>query len=129
MALLAVIIARVSLWLLPFRTIHAAFERLSRTAPASTNHSESIDWQIARAVQLVSRFVPHSTCLIQALATQALLLHYAVPGQLRIGVTRSTQGTIEAHAWVERHGRVIIGGSTTSVAHFTVLGLAEREQA
>ena len=63
-----------------------------------------------------SRYVPGSTCLVQALAGQWMLLREGYPAQLRIGVSKA-EG-FEAHAWVELEGKVLIGGPEES-ARFT----------
>jgi hypothetical protein len=44
---------------------------------------------------------------------------------LRIGVARSEAGKIEAHAWVESMGKVIIGGTHVDLKRFTVLHAVE----
>ena len=47
-------------------------------------------------------------CLVEALVTEALLAAHRVPATLRLGVARR-QGTLEAHAWLECGGRIVIG--------------------
>jgi hypothetical protein len=49
-------------------------------------------------------------CLARALATQHLLAVNGYGAQLRIGVAKESSGKLEAHAWVEYQGNVIIGG-------------------
>lgn len=44
-----------------------------------------------------------------SLATQHLLALYGYGAQLRIGVAKVASGKLEAHAWVEYQGKVIIG--------------------
>jgi hypothetical protein len=50
-----------------------------------------------------------------------MLSRYGYPASVRIGVTRSETGQLQAHAWVESKGRVVFGGSEASVKHYTVL--------
>jgi hypothetical protein len=40
-----------------------------------------------------------------------LLAHHGDPAVIRIGVAKNKNGQLEAHAWVESRGRVVIGGS------------------
>lgn len=44
---------------------------------------------------------------------------------LRIGVTRSGLGQLEAHAWVESEGKVIIGNDHGELARYTLLRAVE----
>jgi hypothetical protein len=54
------------------------------------------------------------TCLTQALAAQVLLARSGDQSDLRIGVTRDSNGKFLAHAWLERQGAVLIGGDGSS---------------
>ena len=64
---------------------------------------------MASSVRRVSRYVPAASCLTQALATQVLLGRRGQVSSLRIGVTRSAEGELKAHAWLESNGEIIIG--------------------
>src|SRR5262249_17811718 len=84
-----------------------------------SNHttSEMNDWdgaavhQVVWAVTVASRYIPGAkNCLRQALVTQALLGQYGYPSSLCIGVARDITGCLQAHAWVENRGKVVIGG-------------------
>jgi hypothetical protein len=63
---------------------------------------------VAWAVAVASRFVPKATCLVQALAGQALLARRGHAARLHIGVSKP-EGRFEAHAWLEDEGRPILG--------------------
>jgi hypothetical protein len=67
--------------------------------------------RVARAMRLTSRLVPGATCLTQALAAQILLGQRGYHLQLRIGVAKDGGGRLEAHAWLESQGMVVIGQS------------------
>lgn len=120
-ALLLVGAIRVGLWLLPFRMLRS----LLRTIMPQQDGDPTEDWgmvkRISWAVQLASRYVPAASCLTQALATQVLLRRRGYPAHIRIGVTRDTGGALEAHAWVESQGLIVIGGPEKRVARFTPL--------
>ena len=105
---------RAALWLLPFRVVHGLLLRPPLTAGWAS--IEQIGW----AVAVASVYIPFASCLPQALAAQALLLRHGYPADLRIGVARD-QGRLEAHAWVESGGQIVIGGSTSSLARYTPL--------
>jgi len=87
------------------------FSRLLRLAERGLRGSRSAvePDRAAWAVRVVSRRVPHATCLTQALALQALLAEGGRRGHLRIGVRNEKPGRIAAHAWLELDGRVLIG--------------------
>jgi hypothetical protein len=67
--------------------------------------------RIVWALQALSRRLPgKNTCLVQALAAQAMLRRRGYASELRIGVSgRGPTGAIKAHAWVECDGRVVLG--------------------
>lgn len=58
---------------------------------------------------MAARYVPRATCLTQALALQAMLGRAGTPSELRIGVARGKETEVDAHAWLECEGRVVIG--------------------
>lgn len=69
-------------------------------------------WAVeAWAVKAASRhlfFTP--TCLVQALALRTLLLRKGYTSRLRLGVAKDSDALMDAHAWLEMDGRVLIGG-------------------
>lgn len=104
--LLVVSVARVSLWLLP---LDKSRRLVSMAAAGAVGESiEEVVW----AVQAVSRYLPAATCLIQAIAAQALLNSSGFPSRLEVGVARREDGPrrLQAHAWVVCHGQVVLGG-------------------
>jgi hypothetical protein len=48
-------------------------------------------------------------CLARALTTQVLLNRQGYLPDLRIGVAKATAGQLEAHAWIEYQGQVVMG--------------------
>ncbi len=66
--------------------------------------------RLAWAVRAAGGAIPGgSNCLVRALATQVLLTRYGYPSALKIGVHKSADGRLAAHAWLESAGAVIIG--------------------
>jgi Transglutaminase-like superfamily len=88
---------------------------------ASSPSSERISW----AVAAVGRRIPFvSKCLVQAVATQILLARWGHPALMRIGVTRGKNGQLEAHAWVESPGAIVMGAP--AAGHFIPLADIDR---
>jgi hypothetical protein len=101
----------LGLRLLPFRALRRLLARAKvRACQASV---ERIAW----AVHVASRYVPMSTCLSQALVCQVLLSRHGYPASLRIGVTQGAGKRLEAHAWVESEGRIVVGGARDLVGY------------
>ena len=67
--------------------------------------------RIAWAIRAAARLIPGSTCLIQALAAQALLIRYGHSARLNIGVMKGEQPSFVAHAWVTCEDAVVVGGA------------------
>ncbi len=65
--------------------------------------------RIAWSIQVAARYVPRSTCLVQALAARSLMARYGYRSELRIGVNRDSRGAFEAHAWLEYNGKTVVG--------------------
>jgi Transglutaminase-like superfamily len=108
LALLTIASVRVGLWLTSFGRLRRFVERIAMPAGSpdpTPGEADRIGW----AVDSAARFVPNATCLPQALAAEAILLRRGHPAVVRLGVTRNADG-VEAHAWVESYGRVIVGG-------------------
>jgi hypothetical protein len=104
-ALATVVTARVALSTLPFRVIARVVARSPRTADDGGPTPEAI----ADAVRSAAVLVPRSTCLVQALAGQALMRHYGHRSQLSIGVARAGPGQFNAHAWLETTNGGLLG--------------------
>jgi len=109
-AVLLVGAVRLGLWLLPFRVLRRMLEIPKRKTAEfqKTNPAASLD-RFIWAVKVASQYVPAATCLTQAFATQTLLTRNGHPADLRIGVLKTQEGQLEAHAWVESNGKIVIG--------------------
>lgn len=112
---------RLGLWLLPFETLQRLLARMIQTpSKLDSIYRVSID-KVAWAVSVASRYMPGKVkCLARALATQILLGQVGHHAQVRIGVAKSEAGLLEAHAWVESQGRVVIG-NLKDLGRFTPL--------
>jgi Transglutaminase-like superfamily len=102
---------KLGLWLLPFQTLRrllAKFAPRPARVPGTDRLSrERVVW----AVETAARHMPlANTCLTQALAAQVLLAQRGYPALLRIGVVKGENDNLQAHAWLESGGEVVIGG-------------------
>lgn len=105
-----VVLVRMSLWLLPSRAIVQVVRRLESAHRAdSASHMVTISL-IVWAVAAVARRIPRATCLTQSIAAKILLRAFGYDAQLCLGVARNADGSLRAHAWLERGGRAVLGG-------------------
>ena len=112
--------------LLRFPTLRRLLDRYAATSSplhAGTSPSRTIG-KVRWAITAVAVRIPSATCLVQALAADAILRRRGLAPELHIGVrARATSGIpIEAHAWVECDGSVAIG-SIGDLSDFTLLRL------
>jgi hypothetical protein len=105
------------LWLLPLRAVRRLLAWTARPVSGSPPVPERIAW----AVHHAQRVIPRATCLPQALAAESLLAWASHPSTLRIGVIKTDQGQLEAHAWVESGGRIIVGELHDDLSRYTPL--------
>jgi hypothetical protein len=104
-------VTRLALWVLPARTILRLVGRLvppdrAMYGPDAGPSIERIGWAVRKAAD----HVPRASCLTQALAAQLLLSRRGYPSRLCIGVARNASGGMDAHAWIEAGGSVVVGG-------------------
>ncbi len=103
-------LVRLGISLLPFRVMHALPSRLTERRFLARRKVPPA--RIIRGIDAASRFVLSPTCLVRALAAQVLLRLCGHDGVLHLGVARNESGRIDAHAWLECQGRVVIGGES-----------------
>lgn len=109
---------RLALLLLPYRTVQRAMAR--PVAPAPNLPAEQVRLRRQRILSAVEATGKHllgdKPCLTQALVAQRLLREEGFDTDLRFGVsTKETE--FAAHAWLERGGRVVIGGSDSPLRY------------
>jgi hypothetical protein len=108
LALPLVIAVRLLLWILPSPIIVRWVRRVAG-GTAGTRMPSAPIVTVIWAIDAVSRRVPGASCLTQAVAAQLLLHRQGYDSKLCLGVA-GTNARFTAHAWVERRGRVLIGG-------------------
>ncbi len=102
---------RIALAWLPYARVY----RLFTPGPRSGSRpSDAYCRRVAWAATVAGRRLLGSRpCLPQALAVRWMLLRHGEPTDLRIGVKKAADGALQAHAWLLRQGRVLIGGDAS----------------
>jgi hypothetical protein len=101
-ALLLLVCVRVGLRLFSFTTLR---DRLERRVLPEGCPVDRIVW----AVNAMGRRVPGTNCLAGALVCHSMLRRHGHTPAFRIGVRRGHASALDAHAWVECEGSVVIG--------------------
>ena len=105
--------AVVGAWMLvrlcPYAVLRRRLHAGPHVEPAAAQEQGSE--RIVQMVLSVSRRIPMTTCLVDAVAAQNLLASYGHTSTLRIGVRMDEHHHFAAHAWLEDAGRVLIGGA------------------
>jgi hypothetical protein len=109
-----------ALRLISFKKLLNLTDDLShRSSPIQDSSSPSSE-RIAWAITAVGRRIPFlSKCLIQAVTTKILLARWGYPAVMQVGVNRGENGQLEAHAWVESKGAIVMGEA--AAGHFIPL--------
>ena len=105
----ALLLVRVGLWTLRYATVRRLIDRIGLD---DNTASDECVTRIARMITSVGRRLPcRITCLVEALAAQAMLRRRGRESVVRFGVRARVEraATIEAHAWLEHDGTVILG--------------------
>jgi hypothetical protein len=114
------LIAQATLWsaliefglhFLPLRTVLPKVHRERRSGREACDPMSAIPERAAYCVEVASRLYPRQTCLKKALVLYSLLSRSGFDVQVQIGAARD-RGRLDAHAWVEHRGRIILGAST-----------------
>ena len=101
---------RLGLFLFPFSLLLKIVEAMSNFFSKARTKQVEIK-QIIHAVHTSNYYVfGNSKCLAKALTTQTLMKIYGYSSKLIIGVAKENEIDLQAHAWVEYHGKVVIGG-------------------
>ncbi|WP_081716949.1 lasso peptide biosynthesis B2 protein [Leptolyngbya sp. Heron Island J] len=101
---------RLALFLFPFNSIRQRLTQFSTVWICQDENSPISVRFIGWAIHIAGRYtLGTAKCLVRALTAQLLLTRYGYPHQLHIGVAKSAADTLEAHAWIEYQGRVIVG--------------------
>ena len=106
------VLARAALSTLPFGT---AQRLVARAAPYPPGPPRGDAACAGRAVASVARRLPAMTCLVQAVAAQAMLRRRGFESTVRYGVRSGGNGrALDSHAWLVCGGRVVVGEAEMS---------------
>jgi hypothetical protein len=117
-------LVKAGLLVLPFKTMRRLLKIDLEADPEAKFRDSEYEKKVVWAIEALCRRLPvFKNCLNRALATQLMLRKSGREAQLLIGVTRGPQGKFEAHAWLERDGKIVIGtlpdlGSYTPLRSF-----------
>lgn len=90
-------------------TVRAAGLRCRPLRRLVTNDPDDrVIWAVEATGRRLGRL---STCLVRAIAAEILLDPRGGPVILTIGVRRTGSGTLDAHAWIARDDRILIGST------------------
>ena len=98
-----------------FNRLRSLLERISSPHPAAVATIDPLSQRqlVARiqwAINACCKFMPGSVkCLARALTMKTLLDQYNCPSKLMIGVDKNSLDQLEAHAWIEYEGHVVMG--------------------
>ena len=116
------ILIRIGLRLLPYKTMNRLLKRFDReiglNQKTNNNRQDDIIWAISKTGE---KLYGENTCLPLALAGQLHLNLHGFPARTQLGVTKTDEGMIIAHAWVECNGEVLIGGPEHEIKKYIIL--------
>ena len=124
-ALVVLLAVRAGMRFLPCRLLWRLVSALGR---GGAGRPESdLRRRVAWALGMIGPYIRSTTCLPQALAAAVLLARGGDEPLIRIGVARNGQGGLEAHAWVECDGQVVVG-FLSDLARYTPLAPEQGER-
>jgi transglutaminase superfamily protein len=121
-------VIKLGLWVVPFRNMKRFLTNENYPVRRGKEKVKIPVKRVAWTVSMASRYVPNGkNCLLRAATTHHLLKRIGHPSVLHIGVDSSTQGTLDAHAWVESNGEVVVG-NLSDLDRFAILLPPRREK-
>jgi hypothetical protein len=99
---------RAALILLPSRLIIRYISRLGAHTNEREPHTVPLS-EVIWAVEAVTRRLRGSSCVTESVSALLLLRRHGYAARFCVGVARGPRGDFQAHAWLEREGRTVIG--------------------
>lgn len=117
LARLELLAARPEAWLAgtPGRSAADEAASIERVAFAIPRAAERVPWK--------------ATCLVQALAAKRWLGRMGIDSRLKLGARKTGEQALDAHAWLEAGGRVVVGGEIADYAEFPPVRTEARKPA
>lgn len=128
---LLIVALQAALKVLPFQRVLEGVYRVARPRPSEgylSGEYSQFDRDLAVwAVEAAGRrLLSRNPCLPRALAVLILFRRGGEVAELHLGVARDGDGPVEAHAWVESEGQVVIGGDVPLETYTRLPGLDQR---
>lgn len=109
-ACVIVVIVRAAIWKLSIPRLRALAKSVAGTRRDLPVEKRPAVERIIWAIQAATWHLPDGrNCLVEAIAAEALLNRLGYPSDFRIGARRCESGGLQAHAWLESQGKVLIG--------------------
>jgi hypothetical protein len=103
-------LARFLVSFVPFGRVAPFLGQHAATPPRYQTESCNQAQRVGLAVRTASHYAPwHSTCLMQAIAAKGMLQRRRLHSTLYLGVARTPDQQLEAHAWLQYGPRVLTG--------------------
>lgn len=115
-ALLLLVFVRVGLRITSYSRLREWLERMARARTRTTPPVSDVTWAVGAA----GRRITGTTCLAEALAADTMLRRRGYHPLLRIGVRQGDHSLLDAHAWVECDGQVVMG-EVPQIADYAIL--------
>ena len=118
-AIVLVGVFKISLLIFPLKLVQQFVDYVTQElSKPKTIPQEKISW----CIKTVGNYLlgPKS-CLPVALAAKVLLKQNGYPATINIGVYKGNEINLEAHAWVESEGKIIVGEET--MQYYTPLSI------
>jgi transglutaminase superfamily protein len=108
----------VGLRILSFAKLRHALDRCATRPGRGSRSSRS---QIGWAVGAAGRRLPGRTCLMEALVADVMLRRRGYNSELHLGIRKTSDPSqpLDAHAWVESEGGIVVGALET-LAQYTL---------
>ncbi len=113
-------VTAIVLHLIPYASVRRWLTGRSPAPGSGGSTARHTMERIVWSILTVSRFVPGTTCLAQALVGARMLDREGYVAELHLGVAKKAGSSIVAHAWLESAGRIVLGG-TSEAQHYTPL--------
>lgn len=109
-------IVRLALWMTKYQKLRMLLVRSCHEDPQT--HRKGTVIHTLRAVDRVARLIPDASCLTQSIAGQALLSWQGIPSRISMGVMKTPDGSLEAHAWLVWNEVVVLQGDQRTVRKY-----------
>jgi hypothetical protein len=117
-AALELSLARLALWVLPFRWLKPFFTRPVRGPQVNGRARERLRKEVAWAIDRIARILPGETvCFPRGIAAQTILRRHGVGATLYYGVNTLPERGPTAHVWVQDGAQGVVGHHDAETYH------------